>query len=310
LKEDRETATLVLKTQSAIQRNNATPEQISPELVLVDPELARWARAHLSHYEVGAVNDRQRDTETTSVAGRRVPAPPLSSPLAAGEDHEIATQITATQQPDVQPLPHENSGAREADPQGDGGVAVTGPDVVRPRGGTFAGARLAAFAAVCLGGFAATLAFTGSSPFREAVRGRVSQKERGYSNGTPQLAMPPAVAQRPKTRTKASKIPLGKKAAPLGKRVGFTRRRVRTFVWPHVRGAVSYDVQFFRRGRSIFATRTSRPRLTLPTHWQYGRIRYKLVPGQYRWYVWPLVRSGRSLQRAEPIIQARLVIPK
>lgn len=299
-----------MKAQSAIQPNNAKPEQISPELVLVDPELARWARAHLSHHYDGAVNDREGDTETISAAERRVPALPLSYRLAAGEDHEISTQTTSTRRPDVQPLPHEDSLAWEADPRAEDGVAVTGPDVVRPRSGTFAGARLAAFAAVCIGGFAATLAFTGSSPFREAVRGRVSQTERAYSNGTPQVTMPPPVAQRPKTRTKASKIPLGEKAAPLRKKVGFARRRVRTFVWPHVRGAVSYDVQFFRRGRRIFATRTSRPRLSLPAHWQYGRIRYKLVPGQYRWTVWPLVRSGRSLQQAEPIIQATLVIPK
>ena len=57
--------------------------------------------------------------------------------------------------------------------------------------------------------------------------------------------------------------------------------------WTPVRGARYYNLQVFRGGRKILSVWPSRPRYKLTRRWSYsGKIR-RLVPGRYRWRVWP-----------------------
>jgi hypothetical protein len=57
--------------------------------------------------------------------------------------------------------------------------------------------------------------------------------------------------------------------------------------WTPVRGARYYNVQLFRRGRKIMSVWPTRPRYQMKRRWTYrGKLR-RLVPGKYRWLVWP-----------------------
>jgi hypothetical protein len=57
--------------------------------------------------------------------------------------------------------------------------------------------------------------------------------------------------------------------------------------WLPVRGARYYNVQMFRKGRKILSVWPTRPRYQLKRRWTYqGKLR-RLIPGKYRWLVWP-----------------------
>jgi hypothetical protein len=80
-----------------------------------------------------------------------------------------------------------------------------------------------------------------------------------------------------------------------------------TFVWVAVPDASAYEFQLFRRGERIFRARVDEPRLELPGRWRQAGRPYALVPDDYRWYVWPV--SKRTNRQADAAtVQARLVI--
>jgi hypothetical protein len=57
--------------------------------------------------------------------------------------------------------------------------------------------------------------------------------------------------------------------------------------WLPVRGARYYNVQLFRKGRKILSVWPTRTRYQLKRRWTYqGKLR-RLIPGKYRWLVWP-----------------------
>jgi hypothetical protein len=57
--------------------------------------------------------------------------------------------------------------------------------------------------------------------------------------------------------------------------------------WTAIRGASYYNVQLVRDGRKVLSTWPGRPRLQLKGRWKFeGHVR-RLVPGHYRWAVWP-----------------------
>ena len=56
--------------------------------------------------------------------------------------------------------------------------------------------------------------------------------------------------------------------------------------WTPVPGASYYNVQLFRKGK-ILSAWTSRPRYRLGLRWRHGGRRYRLIPGDYQWIVWP-----------------------
>ena len=57
--------------------------------------------------------------------------------------------------------------------------------------------------------------------------------------------------------------------------------------WTPVRGARYYNLQLSRGGRKILSVWPSRPRYQLKRRWNYGGKVRRLVPGRYRWRVWP-----------------------
>jgi hypothetical protein len=80
-----------------------------------------------------------------------------------------------------------------------------------------------------------------------------------------------------------------------------------TFVWAAAPGSAAYEFQLFRGNARIFRARALEPRLELPGRWRQGGRTQTLTPGTYRWYVWPI--SSRTKQQSDvAIVQARLVI--
>jgi hypothetical protein len=57
--------------------------------------------------------------------------------------------------------------------------------------------------------------------------------------------------------------------------------------WTPVRGARYYNLQLFRGGRKILSVWPTRPRYQLKRRWNDGGKVRRLVPGRYRWRVWP-----------------------
>ena len=57
--------------------------------------------------------------------------------------------------------------------------------------------------------------------------------------------------------------------------------------WTPVHGARYYNLQLSRGGRKILSVWPSRPRYQLKRRWNYGGKVRRLVPGRYRWRVWP-----------------------
>jgi hypothetical protein len=87
------------------------------------------------------------------------------------------------------------------------------------------------------------------------------------------------------------------KAALFGPLEGAVMTAPPLLQWIPVKGAKYYNVQLYLVRRSgqtnaIAATKLlsawpTTARFKLKSTWRFGGKRYRLVPGQYRWYVWP-----------------------
>jgi hypothetical protein len=80
----------------------------------------------------------------------------------------------------------------------------------------------------------------------------------------------------------------------------------RRFAWAPVEGAIAYHVELFKGSDRVLAQETKAPILELGPTWKYDGRLVRLTPGAYRWYVWPVTKSGRSTQA---VVQAKLTIP-
>ena len=78
------------------------------------------------------------------------------------------------------------------------------------------------------------------------------------------------------------------------------------FAWAPVRGASAYHMELFRDSSKVFETDTRHPAVTVPARWKLRGRTTTLEPGDYRWYVWPVVSRRRS---GTAIVQARLTVP-
>jgi hypothetical protein len=77
------------------------------------------------------------------------------------------------------------------------------------------------------------------------------------------------------------------------------------FAWAPTDGAAAYHVEVFRGATKVFAADTKQPLAELPASWTYGGALQRLDPGEYRWYVWPIVEGRRA---ASATVQARLIV--
>jgi hypothetical protein len=79
--------------------------------------------------------------------------------------------------------------------------------------------------------------------------------------------------------------------------------------WTAMRAADYYNVQLVRDGRKVLSTWPGRPRLQLADRWRFeGRVR-RLVPGHYRWTVWPGFGPRRDARYGRKVGSRSFVIP-
>lgn len=105
------------------------------------------------------------------------------------------------------------------------------------------------------------------------------------------------VRTRPRTRPNRQNVP----SSPRRQNVAAPRR----FVWAPSERASGYYVAFFRGSTLVFSAETTRAEVSIPSSWTLAGRRRKLEPGEYRWYVWPVVSGTRQ---ATAIVQAKLVV--
>jgi hypothetical protein len=260
---------------------------ISPELALVDPELAEVARRRLPV-----------DGGTSAAPG----VPPGATP-AGGDD--VAVPATAS-------VPYSHATT----------TGVVGPKQRRPTGRRWR--RRALVLGVVVGAGVAGLALSSHLSLERAAnrddragtgphRRTSSSSRRRGTLPTSAVATSPtsAVATSPTTKQSAKPGPAGRRsvsrARPAPKPTPPYLPSTRLFIWPGVKHATHYKVEFFRRGRRVFIAWPSAPRLELPLRWRYEGRSMRLVRGVYSWRVSPAygVRSHRRL--GLPIVRSTWV---
>jgi hypothetical protein len=160
---------------------------------------------------------------------------------------------------------------------------------------------------------------------RVAPRAVTTKQPKSSTGGRakPRGAKQPTRASSPGVKSKAAKRPkssIGRGAtAKASRRPVVPSPRVKTrstnpsafpardFIWPAVANASFYEVKFFRRGKEIFKALTSKPRLKLPLRWVYRGRTFRLKPGAYSWRVSPAFGPRSRLRYGKPIIQSTWV---
>jgi Bacterial Ig-like domain len=83
-------------------------------------------------------------------------------------------------------------------------------------------------------------------------------------------------------------------AALLAPRAGARVRSAPLLVWRQVARASYYNVQLYRGRTKVLSAWPTRARLRLRARWTFLGRQQRLVPGTYRWYVWPRFGRGAS----------------
>jgi hypothetical protein len=292
-------------------------DPISPELALVDPELARLARAQLP--ELGSLNGAVTPSHAEPVAGVA-----LRRAIVGAGAGSVARSTPPTAHLPLVRL-------REA------AVAEVDPEVEPGRPGT----KLLLFAAglcVFLLGVFIPQVVTGGDP-APSVQPRASGKEEpapatprpatsaGSSlRSTPQpsetqaevgqaarRAGPVSVRREPKPprRTARPRRPAPSLPTRRGERARkSTNGRVptRLFVWLPNRGASYYNVRFLKGTRTVFEAWPTDARVTVPIRGTFRGRRFAFTNGRYRWVVRPAFGPRSSSRYGEPIVRSIWVV--
>ncbi len=270
-------------------------EPLTPELALVDPELARLARDRLPPNGT-VLNPRAGNSSVSDVDGEH-PAERVSRDRPS-RDENVAR-------------PEHSFGATSGFPPGvqseiDAAIREDAPRAPsRKRWRTRA--VLATLGVVV--GFAGVYALGPDSTVREEGPNQAPKKVRsridlnGKTPAPTKQPTPPNDKGASKVRHPSS---LGTRSTgPNSKRPSTFPTRV--FIWPAVTHASFYKVEFFRRGREVFTTLTSMPRLELPLRWVYRGRQFELVAGVYSWKVSPGFGPRSGLRYGTPIIRSTWV---
>ena len=269
------------------------PEGVSPELALVDSQLAEIARSSLPQEDTLARIELLVRAHRIFDSRSLVRASPQTNP-------KETTEPTAPAEPTTPAELVERVEPRRPAPL----VEPGRPGRRRP--------------AVVAGGFAAA-ALTSALLF--GVRVDLSGQPAGADSSSisvPPVAVPgvapdpskPTAKSKPRRTTQAkhqkgsSRRPNHRAAAPTLKPGKASQGR--RFVWAPAPGATSYRVQFFRGSTVVFEATTTRPEITVPSRWTLRGVRRALTPGIYRWNVWPVTAGG---QQSKAVVQAELSIP-
>jgi hypothetical protein len=246
-------------------------EPLSPELALVDPELARYARERLPHpaaQQPRALPDQAdgpTDVTDYARAGARlrtfvlVPAVVILAAVAlvVFKPARLSDDATPVHQPAQASIPaaHTATAARGTKP--------------KPK------------------------------PKRASARPK-KQRHRDAAPAKRARTHTTAVRSRRKPAPKAPAEPRKAHRTPTPSRAFGTR----AFVWAPVEHATAYKVAFFRGGKQVFEALVSGARLELPLRWTYHGRRYRLKSGTYSWTVWPAFGRRGHVRYGQPIVNS------
>ena len=248
---------------------NSSEDPVSPELALVDPVLAADLRARLAPPWADAPGWPVDEPARLEAVAVEVDEPFVA---ANGPGPPMAVQASAA-----------------------GKTRSTVP--------TVAAAGLAVAAAVASAVTAVILVGGHDRPPSRSAAPSVQHAVVPAPPPTPTPAKPTPTKRAPTKPTPvkptpARPQPAKPKAAPI----------VRTLAWAPVSGAGSYEIQLFRGSHRVFLTRKRETRLVVGPSWRYSGKTFRLVPGTYRWYVWPVSASGT--RQKEPLVQALVQIAR
>ncbi len=301
----------------------APQEPISPELVLVDPELAEAARRALPAPDFLSRPRTPPEAPVASVDGRRVSpetAPSVArtaSPAAVAPSREILSRSDRRRKPltralvaltlyVVGPVLVVSAATYAAELAADAPPSLVAPDPTTQPLPTPAdpSSRGSGGSAPAAGGERAEPATPGATSTR---RSGASPKGAARGSEAPPPARPPNDSERTgvqtRPRTAASPAPRARQASrpkPSGPPT--------VLVWIAVEGAASYRFELFRGKSRIYSAVTRKPRIELQPSWRYRRVRYRLEPAKYRWVVRPLKQRGAKLVTAPPIVESVWIV--
>lgn len=241
---------------------------VSPELALVDPELAAELRAALPEHPWPAVP--RITVERAVPAPARHGAPFLGSFVAVAFVVGVVTVLTVLPRPDrptfAAPVPDTVVPTQQPPPVARRQVVTTS------RGVTTLRAQLV-------------------QPRKRPAT--VTRKTHKTRKTRPALQRPRVRREKPQRRRQATRpqTPPTRDATALH----LTRRPY--FAWPPRPAAVYYQVRFIRNGNVFYQVQTTVPRLRFPPPIRFPR-------GHYRWIVRPAIRSEGVVRLADPIVDS------
>jgi hypothetical protein len=246
---------------------------VTPELALVDPELAAAARQLLDVPSDGFARK-------PAISGPRSAIAPAESDDAARSWHALTEHLSQLRVPQSVPAVLRRAALPRADWSGRF-VAIAGVGC--------AVLALSAFGYGVQTGSRTTGEETGQAAPQYVEPQSGSQAGLPADTVKPETEKPPP-APSPRSNPAASSRP----------------SKPQRFAWAPSPRATGYQIELFRGPSLVFRTDTKKPEVVVPRDWTLDGRRESLVPGEYRWYVWPVV-DGRRQSGA--IVQARLVVP-
>jgi hypothetical protein len=109
----------------------------------------------------------------------------------------------------------------------------------------------------------------------------------------------------PQTTTAAHSKRPGQRLRPRAGKPDEPAAEQRRFAWAPVPESTAYRVEIYRGSDRVFGATTGRAHIAIPATWKSRGRAHRLGPGEYRWYVWPIVDGKRA---ATAIVQAKLTV--
>ena len=264
-----------------------TPPDISPELVLVDPELRRVALLLLPEPGSFATAAKRKPVMVDELPELPQPAVARRSRVRTWSKRALVLTGAA------------------------GLFAVSWPSAVGLR--TPPGPRLVSVDSAAPAAPGADSARAESLALRELVdrsvatapRVRLSGTVRSRRTETPK-ALP--VGRRP--RSQSAPAAQSPKPAPSPVPVQRTKRERASLAWKAVGGASYYNVIVWRKGQRVLDLWPSRNRTLLPASWTYKGARRTLAPGRYLWFVYPGFGPRAAAQYGKRVQSGILVVDR